>query len=237
MDELLTLTGNDPFIRAVGGPQRGPAWHSADARAIAYRGSDGAFTSVMALGPPDHTAELVLRVRAEHPEITHVIVPRGTPVALGDAIEWNFRAAYAAPPPQPAEDVVAWHEDSDAITGLLSLAYSGSTVWPGDGRARRWAAIHEDGRLVACLADTTTLPGVGHLSSIAVHPATRGRALGPSITAWAMRRLFEDGCDVVGLGVFSANTVGRRMYDRLGFAVDHAMTSGALVRAQPHTAP
>jgi ribosomal protein S18 acetylase RimI-like enzyme len=33
---------------------------------------------------------------------------------------------------------------------------------------------------------------------------------------------------VVTLGVYADNAVGLRMYDRLGFTVDRAMTSGVL---------
>jgi ribosomal protein S18 acetylase RimI-like enzyme len=61
-----------------------------------------------------------------------------------------------------------------------------------------------------------------------VHTEARGRALGPSITAWAMRQVFAGGCDVVTLGVYADNAVGLRMYDRLGFTVDHALVSGVL---------
>lgn len=110
---------------------------------------------------------------------------------------------------------------------------------------RRWAGIQDDdllagiregrllgriegGRLLACLADTTSVPGVGHLSAIAVHPDARGRGLGRSITAWAMRELFAEGNDVVTLGVYADNTTAMRLYDRLGFTVDVPLTSGVL---------
>lgn len=90
--------------------------------------------------------------------------------------------------------------------------------------------VRRDGRLLACLADTTAADGVGHVSAIAVHPEARGRGLGPSITAWAMRRMFAAGCDVVTLGVYADNAVGLRMYDRLGFTVDRALTTGLMKR-------
>jgi ribosomal protein S18 acetylase RimI-like enzyme len=168
-------------------------------------------------------------VHGEMPEGTRVIVPRGTPLSLSEPVDWHFRAAYDAPPPQPAESTVAWCDDEDAITDLLKLVSPGTSAWPGDPKVRRWAGIREDGRLVACLADTTAVDGVGHISAIAVHTQARGRGLGASITAWAMRRMFAEGRGVVTLGVYADNAVGLRMYDRLGFTLDRALTT-ALVK-------
>lgn len=230
MADVLSLTGGDPLVRGVRGGTRGPAWKSVSGRAVAFTGYDAEdrLRSVVALGPHEETPDLVLGVRHELPEGIRVIVPRGAPLALSQPADWHFRAAYDAPPPLPAEAGVAWCDDEDAITDLLSLVSPGTSAWPGDAKVRRWAGVGENGRLLACLADTSATTGVGHVSAIAVHPEARGRALGPSITAWAMRRLFEDGCDAVTLGVYADNPVALRMYDRLGFSVDHALTSGVL---------
>jgi ribosomal protein S18 acetylase RimI-like enzyme len=231
MADVLDLTGDDPLVRGTRGGSRGPAWRSAGGRAVAFTGYDAEdrVRSLVALGPPDETSRLVLAVHGELPEGIRVVVPRGTPLPMFQPVGWHFRAAYGAPRPRPAEATVAWCDDEDAITGLLKLVSPGTSAWPGDAKVRRWAGVREDGRLVACLADTTAVAGVGHISAIAVHTEARGRALGPSITAWAMRRMFEEGCDVVTLGVYSDNDVALRMYDRLGFTVDRAMTS-ALVK-------
>ncbi|HZE32000.1 MAG TPA: GNAT family N-acetyltransferase [Actinoallomurus sp.] len=230
MDDVLSLTGDDPFVRGVRGAHRGPAWHSADGRVVAFTAYDAEdrIRSLVALGPPHRTPELVFGVRDQVPEGIRVIVPRGTPLPLSQHSDWHFRAAHTEPPPQAAETAVRWSEDEEAIIELLMLVSPGTSAWPGDAKVRRWAEIREDGRLVACLADTTAVAGVGHISAIAVHTDVRGRALGPSITAWAMRRMFAEGCDVVTLGVYADNAVGLRMYDRLGFTVDRAMTSGVL---------
>lgn len=207
---------------------------------------------VVVLGEPDEVAELALAIRHEVPAGVRLTVPRGTPLPFDAVTNWNFRAAHRAPPPQPAEDMVSWETDGKAITELLRLVSPDSSAWPGDGRARRWAAIGAAGAacpangadvpgrptgegeagpgrgVVACLADTSSRPGVGNLSAIAVHPRARRRGLGPSITAWAMRRLFAEGRDIVTLGVYADNSAGIRMYDRLGFTVDRAFTSGTL---------
>jgi ribosomal protein S18 acetylase RimI-like enzyme len=230
MADVLSITGGDPFVRGVRGAHRGPAWRSAGGRAVAFTGYDAEdrVRSLVALGPPDETPGLVLAVHRELPEEVRVIVPRGTPLPFPEPVDWDFRAAYDEPPPQPREAEADWCDDDKALTGLLTLVSPGTSAWPGDPKVRRWAGIWADGRLVACLADTTAVDGVGHISAIAVHTEARGRALGPSITAWAMRRMFAEGCDVVTLGVYSDNAVGLRMYDRLGYTVDRPMTSGRL---------
>lgn len=233
MADVLSLTGGDPLVRGVRGATRGPSWRSASGRAVAFTGYDAEdrIRSLVALGPHDETPDLVRAVHDELPEGIRVIVPRDTPLGLSEPTGWNFRAAYDAPPPQPAEASAAWCDDEDAITDLLRLVSPGTSAWPGDAKVRRWAGIRTDGRLLACLADTTAVTGVGHISAIAVHADARGRALGPSITAWAMRRMFAEGCDVVTLGVYADNAVGLRMYDRLGFTVDHALVNGVLKKS------
>jgi ribosomal protein S18 acetylase RimI-like enzyme len=100
---------------------------------------------------------------------------------------------------------------------------------PGDPAVRRWVGIRENGVLIACAADTSAATGVGHLSSIAVHPSARGRNLGAVVTAALCRQLFEAGNDIVTLGMYADNSYGRAMYDRLGFADDHRFTSGPLL--------
>jgi ribosomal protein S18 acetylase RimI-like enzyme len=230
MADVLSLTGGDPLVRGVRGGSRGPAWRSASGRAVAFTGydADDRIRSLLALGPPDETPCLVLAVRDQLPPGIRVIVPRGTPLALSEPTDWNFRAAYDAPPPQPSEAAAGWEDDEEAITELLKLVSPGTSAWPGDAKVRRWAGIRENGRLLACLADTTAVPGVGHISAIAVHMDARGRALGPSITAWGMRRMLAEDAGVITLGVYADNAVGLRMYDRLGFTVDHAMTTGVV---------
>ena len=101
---------------------------------------------------------------------------------------------------------------------------------PGDEAARRWVGVRDDaGRLLACAADTSSATGVGHLSSIAVVPEARGQGLGKAVTAALTRLLFEEGNDVVTLGMYADNPEARALYDALGFRDDHRFTSGPLV--------
>ncbi|MCO5996891.1 GNAT family N-acetyltransferase [Actinoallomurus rhizosphaericola] len=229
IDDLLAITGGHPLIRSVHPERRGRAWRADGAVAFLHLNPDRATVRrVVGLGTPEAVAGLLAGLRGELPANVYVNVPRGTPLPLADPVDWQWRVAYEAPPRRPGEDLVDWHGDTDAITDLLKRTGPDWSVWPRDGRARRWAAVRgEDGGILACLADTTTSPEVGQVAAIAVRPEARRRALGASITTWAMRRLLAEGHDGVGLGVYAENTAAMRLYDRLGFD-DEARTSGRL---------
>jgi predicted GNAT family acetyltransferase len=49
------------------------------------------------------------------------------------------------------------------------------------------------------------------------------------VTAALSRRLLDEGCDIVTLGMYASNDYGRAMYDLLGFADTHPFTSGPLL--------
>lgn len=217
------------MIRSVHPERRGKAWRADEAVAFLQLNPDRAtIRRVVGLGTPGEVAGLLAGLGGELPPDVQVNVPRGTPLPLTDSYDWQWRVAYEVPPVQPAEDLIDWYGDGDAITELLKRTSADWSVWPRDGRARRWAAVRNgDDGLLACLADLTTSPEVGQVAAIAVHPDARRRALGASITAWAIRRLFAEGCEGVGLGVYEDNTAAMRLYDRLGFG-DEARTSARL---------
>ncbi len=130
---------------------------------------------------------------------------------------------------QPGEELVAPEDDETAVKELLDASSPTASALPGDASVRRWVGVREGGRLIACAADTSAATGVGHLSSIAVHPDVRGRGLGRAVTAALTRQLFEDGCDLVTLEMYAVNSSGRALYDALGFADEHRFTSGPLL--------
>lgn len=237
--DLLALTGNDPFVRAQSRYRFGTAWH--DGRgSVAFVGLDAEenVRHLAAIGGPPRVAELAATAVREVPEVPRLSVPRGTLgylpawLAIEGATDWDFRSTVAFPPHQPGEDRVGWLDGADAgdVKELLVAANPGSSVWPGEPKVRRWAGIRDAaGELEACLADTSGADGTGHVSGIATRPDSRGQGLSSAITAWATRRLLEQGCDIVSLGVYADNAAARRVYDRLGFTDEHHFTSGALV--------
>jgi ribosomal protein S18 acetylase RimI-like enzyme len=146
-----------------------------------------------------------------------------------DCTDWDLRWLGAPPPYQPGEDDVEPIDDDAEIEDLLRESSPTASAMPGDPAVRRWVGIREEGALIACAADTSAATGVGHLSSIAVRTSARGRNLGAVVTAALARQLFDDGNDIVTLGMYADNGYGRAMYDKLGFADDHRFTSGPLL--------
>lgn len=170
----------------------------------------------------------------ELPPRQRVTLPRGTgarlPAWVGFAgTDWDFRWTASPPPAQPGEEGVVGVDDAAALATLLQVSSPTASALPGDGDVRRWVGVPDGaGGLLACAADTTSSPSVGHLKSIAVHPAARGQGLGRAVTAALTRQLLAGGCQVVTLGMYATNTAGRALYDALGFHDDHRVTSGEL---------
>ncbi len=231
--EVLLATDHDPFAR---GSLRRPlvrGWLR-DA-AVMWLGVD-AYEGVpylSALGEPERVAALLAEVLPELPPRQRVTLPRGTAAVLPawvglDGTDWDFRWTGAPFAPQRGEDAVVLLAETDQVGPLLTAASPRASARPGDPGVRRWVGVLDAGRLVACAADTSSVDGVGHLSSIAVHPDCQGRGLGRAVTAGLTRLLFEDGCDLVTLGMYADNDAGRAVYDALGWHDDHRFTSGRL---------
>jgi ribosomal protein S18 acetylase RimI-like enzyme len=78
--------------------------------------------------------------------------------------------------------------------------------------------IRLDGEPVAIARRASTRDG-GYLSSIGTRPAFRGRGLGALATTLVLADALRAGSAVVHLSVEVDNDAGRRLYERLGFAV------------------
>lgn len=230
--EVLLATEHDPYVR---GSLRRPdvaGWAGHDA--VAWRATDAQERTpyLMTLGPPPAVARLIEALLPELRDQTRVTLPRGTApllpawVAL-DGTDWDFRWLGAPPALQPGEERVEPLEASD-VGALLAVASPTASALPGDPGVRRWVGVRGPEGLLACAADTSAATGVGHLSSIAVHPDARSQGLGAAVTARLMRDLFADGCDLATLGMYAENTAGRALYDHLGMADAHRFTSGPL---------
>jgi GNAT superfamily N-acetyltransferase len=230
--EVLLATDHDPYVR---GSLRRPDVHGwVGSGAVAWRATDAEerIGYLMSLGEPPAVAALIADLVPELSDGTRMTLPRGTApllpawVAL-DGADWDFRWLGTPPAPQPGEDSVV--EVPDALVGpLLAVASPTASAQPGDPGVRRWVGVHGGSGLLACAADTSGATGVGHLSSIAVHPEARGHGLGAAVTAGLMRRMFDEGCDIVTLGMYADNAAGRALYDHLGMADTHRFTSGPL---------
>ena len=232
--EVLLATGHDPFARSSLRRALVKGWAGDGAAAWLGVDPDDRTPYLSTLGAPAAVAALLTDLLPELPPRQRVTVPRGTPAHLpgGGGMEgtaWDFRWLDAPPPLQPAEDLVAPEHDEAAVGDLLTASSPTASAKPGDAAVRRWVGIREGGALIACAADTSGATGVGHLSSIAVLPTARGRGLGKTVTAALTRRLLEEGCDLVTLGMYAVNSTGRAMYDALGYRDEHRYTSGPLL--------
>ncbi len=231
--EILLATGHDPFARRSLDRPLVHGWLLG--RTVAWLAVDPESGNryLSALGAPPQVGELLTELLPELPPGQRLTVPRGTPAHLPawaslEGNDWDFRWLDRPPHVQPGEDTVHPIEDAGEIDALLQAANPTASAQPGDPSVRRWYGIRQHSLLVACAADTSTPTGIGHLSSIAVHPAARGQGLGRVVTAALTRHLFDDGCDLVTLGMYAENTHGRALYDSLGFHDDHRFTSGPL---------
>jgi GNAT superfamily N-acetyltransferase len=231
--EVLVATGHDPFARSSLRRPLVRGW--AGLEAVAWQGvdPDDRTPYLSTHGAPAAVAALLAELLPELPPRQRVTVPRGTPVHLPAWVgikgnDWDFRWTDVPPPQQPGEERVVPVDDERAVKELLAASSPTASAQPGDAAVRRWVGIHEDGRLIACAADTSGATGVGHLSSIAVSPELRGQGLGAAVTAALVRQLFDEGCDLVTLGMYAWNTAGRALYDALGMVDAHRFTSGPL---------
>lgn len=230
--EVLLATDHSPYVRAqlraphVSGWAGGGAvaWHATDAEErVPY---------LMTLGEPTAVAGLIADLLPELRDGQRITVPRGTPrllpawVAL-DGTDWDFWWTDVPPPPRPGEQAVVAVDPAE-VAALLPVASPTASAQPDDPAVRRWVGVRGPDGLLACAADTSAATGVGHLSSIAVHPDARGRGLGADVTAALTRTLFAEGCDLVSLGMYADNTAGRALYRSLGLRDDLLWTSGAL---------
>jgi ribosomal protein S18 acetylase RimI-like enzyme len=227
--EVLLATDHDPYVRGRLARTDVEGWTGHGA--TAWRFSDG---YLMTHGEPAEVALLIESVLGELRDGQDLTVPRGTGVLLPAWVglevkaDWDFRWTATAPARQPLEAEVLDRTD-DQIRELLAVANPGASAQPGDARVRRWVGIEHKQRriLVACAGDTTEVTGVGHISSIAVHPGFRGGGLGAAVTSALIGDLLAAECDVVTLGMYADNVAGKALYDRLGMH-ERGYTSGTL---------
>ena len=230
--EVLLATDHDPYVR---GSLRSPSvmgWTGHGA--VAWRATDAEerVSYLMSLGSPTAVARLIADLVGEIPHGTRMTMPRGTPALLPawvavDGTDWEFFWADAPMPAQPRErDVVDVLPEE--VAPLLAVASPTASAQADDPHVRRWVGVRGPSGLLACAADTSGATGVGHLSSIAVHPSARGQGLGAAVTAALTRQLFAEGVDVVTLGMYADNTAGFALYRHLSMRNDHHFTSGPL---------
>jgi ribosomal protein S18 acetylase RimI-like enzyme len=230
--EVLLAADHHPYVRSQLRSHDVSGW--AGHGAVAWRALDTEerLPYLMTLGQPAGVAELIADLVPDLRDGQRITLPRGTArllpawVAL-DGTDWDFWWTSVAAPERSAEAQVVEVSD-DEVAAMLTLASPRASALPGDDNVRRWMGIRGPSGLLACGADTSSATGVGHLSSIAVHPDARGQGYGAAVTGRLIRDLLAVGNDLVVLGMYADNTAGRALYRSLGMTDDALFTSGSL---------
>jgi ribosomal protein S18 acetylase RimI-like enzyme len=232
---VLAATGFDPYARNTVQPLDTHGWQRADSVAWVGIDAEERIPYVSVLGTPSHVADLLAEIAPVLPSGVPVTMPAAAVPELRPQLRyegryhWRFRTR-TDPVPATAPNVVHELADGDQRVGELLGAVGGAfSAHPGDDAVRRWIGVEEDGRLLACAADTSRAAGIGHMGSVAVHPAARRRGLGRAVVAWLTNDLLNHGRDVVAVGVFVAETAAGGLYDSLGFRTEQEFRCGPLI--------
>jgi ribosomal protein S18 acetylase RimI-like enzyme len=236
-DAVLAATSHDHYVRNTIRPAVFASHGWQLGTAVAWLGIDAeAREPVLSmLGPDREVAELLAHIAADVPAGMMTTVPVTAAPLLSHGVEverefhWRFRTTTT--PPSTVDDVairVLPGVGEERIANLLRHVGGFFSAWPGDPAVNRWAVVEDQNRVVACAADTSGAPGVGHMGSVAVHPQARGRGLAFAVVSWLTADLLAQGCDVVAVGVFAKEAPAQRLYDRVGFRTEHEFFTGPL---------
>jgi ribosomal protein S18 acetylase RimI-like enzyme len=226
---VLAATNSHPYARfgvslSDGAHVRG----AAEAGAVVWVGRSPYGWVAHGLGDVSTVVDLVERADFLG-EVRWINLPRHDPgPGYVRNEEWDLLWATSPVPPQPGGERVVPVDDEAAVGALLDVAFPDAGVRPGSPHVLGWYGVWADGSLVACAADRSTrAPGVGPvglIGGVAVHPEHRRSGLGAAVTGELTRRL-QQTHDMVALGVDASNTAAIRMYERLGYAGRHEVTS------------
>ncbi|HET8599543.1 MAG TPA: GNAT family N-acetyltransferase [Segeticoccus sp.] len=255
--EVLRASGDDAFVRyelpshysdpavAVGMRADGAA------EAVAFvRTGTSRRTSLTAIGPPTGVDRLLRELRSTGldrrfprasvslPQACADLLPwflaAGSDPVPADRItggDWDWMWTTTVPPVFPGEGHLVELDDeadADGIRALMARGNPRSHGHPGEGVTDRWLGLRDEaGRPVACAALHRNTAGHPHLSGITVAPELRGLGWGLALTA-ALTRQGIQGDGVCTLGMFSDNTVARRIYHGLGYQTAQVWASRTL---------
>ena len=240
-EELLAATGGSAFVRHdIPDPLEGTA-HALGAAVAVPRRTHTRGLGLLLMGPPDETARLLDVLLADDllpASMASVTVERGSLDAaaarlpLGGGNDWEWMCATAPPPEVPAESRLEelTAADEPAIRALLEAANPTTDARPFEHPGQHWVGVREGDGLLAC---GVREPGVSRtpvLAGITVAARARGTGLGLAVTARLTREAVAES-GVCTLGMYSHNTVARRVYRGLGYGDVHEWSSRRLVRA------
>ena len=161
-----------------------------------------------------------------------VTIPRNwTKVELEKRSEWNFFLIDSATTPnQPLKHLVVELNSDEEINSFIDNYAPNSSTKPGDPEILFWYGIRNPrGELLSIGASVRWKSGPTMVVSIATAPSERGKSMAQEVTASLVKRLFDLGSPVVGLGVWAANAPAIRAYESVGFRLSEEFVSGPLL--------
>lgn len=248
--ELLALSGNDPWVRwSLPDPLQAEAWvhdgialierpgprrgfwvaplrpaHESPPRAHEATRVRAALLELRDGGHLERLGSRTLSVVQEHGAAAYEIFD------LRPGGDWDWMWTRTPPPTFSSEaGIVALDDARDAVELTAFARQHNPRVWTeiGTGRVRRWVGVRSGNKLVAVGGAEVEDSGAPHLAGIVTHTAHRGEglatAVSASLTRWAIAHH-----GVCTLGMFSDNTVARRLYANLRYRTARAWQSRAL---------
>lgn len=217
-EAVLAAAGDDVYTRMMtaGAPvgyatDQAVGWFAdlGDQPVLCMRGVSTAAADLLA---ELHHAGLVapgtwIRFPRSHPQVA-------LPVPVRHVENWKFLTIDSPPRSHPLEDSAL--RLSDELTPeIRQLLADGPPKHRRPRIDRQWFGVRLDSRLVACAADRSW-GGVGQLGGVTVAREYRTRGLASGLSTGITRRLQEE-FGSVALGVTEGNSMGMRVYQRLGY--------------------
>ncbi|MGO1974477.1 MAG: GNAT family N-acetyltransferase [Propionibacteriaceae bacterium] len=161
----------------------------------------------------------------EHRAIAHQVLD------LSTGGDWDWMWTTDPPPRHPVEvQVVPLDDRRDAEEINTFSARHNARIWAaaGTGRLVHWLGVRDShGALIAVGGSEREASGAPHLAGIVTDTALRGQGLGTAVSAALTRWALVD-FGACTLGMYSDNTVARRVYERLGYRTARAWHSRML---------
>ncbi|GAA5158054.1 GNAT family N-acetyltransferase [Ornithinimicrobium tianjinense] len=233
-DELLARSGHDPMVRWTTGPEvlavaSDQGWAYVDPwRPSGHWGGLAEVGPGAAAGAEDGALAALLElaeVRSVGVEWFSTAPHRPLATPTGHRItgsgRWTFMVTTRAEGLPAAPEGLVELDDAEDTQQIGDFGRSHNPDFeghPGRGLASLWLGVRDRGGLAAVGALHTLATGAPHLAGIVVRPDLRGRGVGAGLTAELTRRAVARH-GVATLGVYTANAVAVRLYERLGYAV------------------
>jgi ribosomal protein S18 acetylase RimI-like enzyme len=179
---------------------------------------------------PDFTAIAPFCAAGEH----FYTVAWPGPAQPGWTIEQDapgLRMVYAGPAPDDDATLAAVRLDATHVPAMQALV---ALTQPGPFAARtielgEYFGVFAGERLVAMAGERMGVDRYREISGVCTHPEVQGRGLARRLVAKLMTRQIRRGLTPF-LHVMEGNTNARRLYERMGFALDARMMLRVVAR-------